>query len=103
MAADASLSVRSPHHLWDRDRRFEYVSKNVTIGCGNMSREIKIRNYLYHLNQRSTYILEYRKNPIKIVKKKIMIILAKTLSSLEQLMDKIHLVQLSLRKFISSL
>lgn len=69
MAVDASLSVRSPHHLWDRDRRYEYVSKNVTIGCGNMSREIKIRNYLYHLNQGFTHILEYKKNPVKIGKK----------------------------------
>ena len=110
MAADVSLSVRSPHHLWDRDRRYENVSKNVTIGCENMSREIKIRryfrsdlaNYLYRLNQGSTYLLEYRKNSIK-VGKKLMIILAKNLNSLQQLMDKTHLVQLSQREYKLSL
>lgn len=41
MVAYVSLSVRTSHHLWDGDRRYEYVSKNVTTGCGKMSREIK--------------------------------------------------------------
>lgn len=74
MAADVSLSVRSLHHLWDGDRQYKYVSKNVTIGCGKISREIKIRryfgrdlaNYLCHPNQVSSYLMEYRDNPIKI-------------------------------------
>ena len=70
MASAVSLSVRSPHHLWDGDRQYKYVSKNVTIGCGKISREIKIRryfgrhraNYLYHPNQVSSYGIQRQSN-----------------------------------------
>lgn len=76
MAADVSLSVRSPHHLWEGDRRYEYVSKKVTVGYGNVSKEIKIKRYFrskpgkLSLSSKTKFYLFFgiQEEPIKIGK-----------------------------------